>query len=85
MLRFQISIIITPTTSTPAFKIGEKSSDPIAMYLADLYTVQANLVGIPAISIPHGLDKESNMPIGIQFMAKPFNESLLFDISESLA
>ncbi len=78
-------LIITPTTSTPAFKIGEKSSDPIAMYLADLYTVQANLVGIPAISIPHGLDKESNMPIGIQFMAKPFNESLLFDISESLA
>ncbi len=77
-------IILTPTTSTPAFKIGEKSSDPIAMYLADLFTVQANLAGIPALSIPQGEDKDTNMPIGIQLMAKPFNEAVLFALANSL-
>lgn len=76
-------IIVTPTTSTVAFKIGEKSNDPIAMYLADLFTVQANLAGIPAISIPYSNHPENNMPIGIQLMAKPFNEELLLNLAQA--
>ncbi len=77
-------LILTPTTSTPAFKIGEKSSDPVAMYLADLFTVQANLAGIPALSIPAGIDPKTNIPIGVQLMAKPFDEQLLFSLAEQL-
>lgn len=78
-------LILTPTTSTPAFKIGEKSSDPVAMYLADLFTVQANLAGIPAISFPAGTDDATKMPIGLQLMAKPFDEQLLFAMAEQLS
>ncbi len=77
-------LILTPTTSTPAFKIGEKSSDPVAMYLADLFTVQANLAGIPALSIPAGMDSVTNMPIGVQLMAKPFDEALLFSVANQV-
>lgn len=76
-------LIVTPTTSTVAFKIGEKSSDPIAMYLADLFTVQANLAGIPALSIPYGTHTENQMPIGMQIMARPFNEEVLLSLAES--
>ena len=79
----QYDVIITPTTSTPAFKIGEKSNDPISMYLADLFTVQANLAGIPALSIPYGTTTESKLPIGMQIMAKPLNEDLLFSLASS--
>lgn len=79
----QYDVIITPTTSTPAFKIGEKSNDPISMYLADLFTVQANLAGIPALSIPYGTTSESKLPIGMQIMAKPLNEDLLFTLART--
>jgi aspartyl-tRNA(Asn)/glutamyl-tRNA(Gln) amidotransferase subunit A len=76
-------VIVTPTTSTVAFKIGEKSSDPIAMYLADLFTVQANLAGIPGLSIPYGSHSENKMPIGMQLMGKPFAEGVLLDLAKS--
>jgi aspartyl-tRNA(Asn)/glutamyl-tRNA(Gln) amidotransferase subunit A len=76
-------VIVTPTTSTVAFKIGEKSSDPIAMYLADLFTVQANLAGIPGLSIPYGTHSENKMPIGMQLMGKPFAEGVLLDLAKS--
>ena len=76
-------VIVTPTTSTVAFKIGEKSSDPIAMYLADLFTVQANLAGIPGLSIPYGIHPENKMPIGMQLMGKPFAEGELLDLAKS--
>jgi len=76
-------VIVTPTTSTVAFKIGEKSSDPIAMYLADLFTVQANLAGIPGLSMPYGTHSENNMPIGMQLMGKPFAEGVLLDLAKS--
>lgn len=76
-------VIVTPTTSTVAFKIGEKSSDPIAMYLADLFTVQANLAGIPGLSIPYGIHPENKMPIGMQLMGKPFAEGVLLDLAKS--
>lgn len=70
-----------PTTSTPAFKLGEKSKDPISMYLADLFTVQANLAGNPAISIPFGTS-QSGLPIGVQLMTSRKSENDLYDLSE---
>lgn len=69
----EVDYIISPTTPTTAFKIGEKIEDPLAMYLNDIYTVSANLAGIPAISIPAGFDKD-NLPFGIQIMGKKFDE-----------
>ena len=75
--------ILMPTSPSVAFKIGEKTDDPIAMYLADIYTVFANLTGIPGISLP--LFKHSNeMPFGIQLMAKQFEELSLLQASEYL-
>lgn len=76
-------VILLPTVPSTAFKIGEKSDDPIAMYLADIYTVYANLVGIPAISIP--LFKHSNgMPFGLQAMTNQFSEVSLLKLSHQL-
>jgi len=72
--------ILTPTAPTSAFKIGEKVSNPLEMYLSDIYTVPANLAGIPAVSIPVGTDA-NKLPIGLQLMAKPFNESTLLNIA----
>jgi aspartyl-tRNA(Asn)/glutamyl-tRNA(Gln) amidotransferase subunit A len=73
--------IILPTTPTTAFKLGEHTNNPIEMYLADLYSVQANVAGVPGISIPCGVDT-NNLPIGIQIMADDFEESKLFQFSE---
>ena len=75
--------IISPTTPTTAFKIGELMDNPIEMYLADLYTVQASVSGIPAISIPVGTDK-NGLPIGVQIMSKSFNEAEILDISKQI-
>lgn len=76
-------VILLPTVPSTAFKIGEKTDDPIAMYLADIYTVYANLVGIPAISIP--LFKHSNgMPFGLQAMTNQFKEVSLLQLSHQL-
>jgi aspartyl-tRNA(Asn)/glutamyl-tRNA(Gln) amidotransferase subunit A len=72
--------IITPTAPTPAFKIGEKTDDPIAMYLSDIYTIPANLAGLPAMSIPCGLST-LGLPIGLQIMAKPFDEEMIFRVA----
>ena len=68
--------IVMPTTPSPAFDLGEKTKDPVAVYLADIYTVQANMAGIPAINIPLGNHTEG-LPLGIQFMANKFDESRL--------
>ena len=73
-------VIITPTSPTVAFKVGEKISDPISMYLSDIYTIPANLAGIPAISIPCGFSK-SGLPIGLQLMGKAFDEEMLLRVS----
>ena len=72
-------VILSPTTPTPAFKLGEKS-DPLAMYLADIYTCAANLAGTPAISIPCGFT-ESKLPIGLQLIAPHFAEDRLLQIA----
>ncbi len=81
----QHDIIMLPTTSTPAFKLGEKAADPIAMYLADLFTVQANLAGIPAISIPADMHRSTGMPFGIQLMGGMYKDADLLSFSAMLA
>jgi aspartyl-tRNA(Asn)/glutamyl-tRNA(Gln) amidotransferase subunit A len=68
--------ILTPTSPTPAFRVGEKIEDPLKMYLSDIYTISANLAGIPAISIPCGFTK-NNLPVGLQLLSKPFAEDIL--------
>jgi len=68
--------IITPTSPSPAFKIGEKSGDPLAMYLSDIYTIPANLAGIPGISLPCGFTS-AGLPIGLQILAAPFREDTI--------
>ncbi|MFZ1329312.1 MAG: Asp-tRNA(Asn)/Glu-tRNA(Gln) amidotransferase subunit GatA [Chitinophagaceae bacterium] len=79
----EFDFILLPTSPVPAFKFGEKMDDPIAMYLADIYTVTANLVGIPAISLP--LFKHSNgMPFSLQVMANRFDEVSLLQVSKLL-
>ncbi len=77
----KVDLILTPTAPTPAFKIGEKASDPIQMYLEDIFTVTANLVGTPALSIPSGFSKTEEgkeLPLGIQLTAPHGREDLLF-------
>lgn len=80
----EYDFIILPTTSSAAFKIGEKASNPIQMYLADLFTVQANLAGNPAISIPLGKDSKTEMPFGIQVIAKDNEELKMFEMAKYL-
>lgn len=80
----KVDIIITPTTPAPAFKIGEKASDPIAMYLEDIFTVTANLTGMPAISIPSGFSKVDgkSLPLGLQMTARHGEEEILFRLGK---
>ena len=77
--------IMLPTTPYTAFKIGEKSTSPVAMYLEDLFTVPANIAGIPAISIPYAIADDNGLPLGMQFMAKQKNDQILFEISKVFA
>jgi aspartyl-tRNA(Asn)/glutamyl-tRNA(Gln) amidotransferase subunit A len=79
----ECDFLITPTTPSTAFGIGEKSKDPIAMYLEDIYTVQANLTGLPAVSIPLG-KHENGLPFGIQIMTTKFNEAKLLAFAKQL-
>ncbi|HEY4479348.1 MAG TPA: Asp-tRNA(Asn)/Glu-tRNA(Gln) amidotransferase subunit GatA [Candidatus Paceibacterota bacterium] len=82
-----VDVIMTPTSPVPAFKIGERASDPLSMYLADIFTVTANLVGGPAISIPSGFANRDgkNLPLGLQFTAPHGREDLLFQVSHLLS
>jgi len=75
-------VILTPTTPTPAFKIGEKTGDPMQMYLSDIFTISANLAGIPGISLPCGYS-QSGLPIGVQFLAGLFEEGKLLQIASA--
>ncbi len=72
--------IITPTSPTVAFNLGEKIEDPLKMYLSDVFTISANLAGIPGISIPCGFNKNS-LPIGLQILGKPFDEKTILRIA----
>jgi len=76
----KVDVILGPTTPTPPFKIGEKLDDPIAMYLSDIYTITANLAGVPALSLPSGWTA-GGLPLGIQLMADTLREDKLFDVA----
>jgi aspartyl-tRNA(Asn)/glutamyl-tRNA(Gln) amidotransferase subunit A len=73
-------VVMGPTAPTAAFKVGEKTSDPLAMYLSDIYTISCNLAGIAGISIPCGFTK-AGLPIGLQIQAPPFGEEKLLRVA----
>ena len=78
----KVDAIVTPTSPTAAFRLGEKSNDPLAMYLADIYTVTADLAGIPGISVPCGETREK-LPIGLQILGKHFDEAAILRVAHA--
>jgi aspartyl-tRNA(Asn)/glutamyl-tRNA(Gln) amidotransferase subunit A len=79
----EVDAIVTPTSPTPAFKLGEKCDDPVAMYLADIYTVTASLAGICGVNVPCGTTK-AGLPVGMQVLAAHFNESAAFRVARAV-
>ncbi len=79
----KVDAIVTPTTPTAAFKIGEKSGDPLQMYLSDIFTISCNLAGICGISIPCGFTKSPKLPIGLQLLGKPFGEETMLKLAHA--
>jgi aspartyl-tRNA(Asn)/glutamyl-tRNA(Gln) amidotransferase subunit A len=82
----KVDLIASPVSPTPAFKLGEKNSDPLSMYLADIYTISANLAGICGISVPCGTVEEegSHLPIGLQLIGKPMAEADLLKAAHAV-
>ena len=78
-----IDLIVTPTTPSPAFRLGEKIDDPLEMYLSDIYTVTMNLAGVPALSMPCGFTR-GGLPIGCQIVGPPFSESTIYRAARAL-
>jgi aspartyl-tRNA(Asn)/glutamyl-tRNA(Gln) amidotransferase subunit A len=74
---------LTPTTPGPAFAVGAKTSDPLEMYLQDVFTVTVNLAGLPGISVPAGLS-ESGLPLGLQLIGKAFDEATLLRAAHAI-
>jgi len=79
----KVDAIVTPTAPTPAFKLGEKADDPLSMYLADIYTVTADLAGVPGISVPCG-KTQSGLPIGLQVLGRHFDESTVLRVAAAV-
>ncbi len=79
----KVDAIVTPTTPTAAFKIGEKSDDPLQMYLSDIFTISCNLAGICGVSVPCGFTKNPKLPIGLQLLGQPFGEESLLKIAHA--
>ena len=77
-----VDVVAMPTTPTPAFRIGERVDDPLAMYLGDVFTVSANLTGLPAVSLPAGLSR-AGLPIGLQLVGRAFDEASLFRVGDA--
>ena len=77
----KVDLLLTPTAPTTAFKIGEKK-DPLSMYLSDIFTIPANLAGLPGLSVPVGTIK--NLPVGVQLLGPKFSENMLFDVGEAI-
>src|SRR5258707_13959903 len=79
----KVDAIVTPTAPTAAFKLGEKADDPLAMYLADIYTVTGDLAGVPGISVPCGQTR-AGLPIGLQILGKHFDESTVLRVASAV-
>jgi aspartyl-tRNA(Asn)/glutamyl-tRNA(Gln) amidotransferase subunit A len=79
----KVDAIVTPTAPTPAFKIGEKTDDPLAMYLADIYTVTGDLAGVPGVSVPCGMT-QSGLPIGLQVLGRHFDEGTVLRVAQAV-
>jgi len=79
----KVDAIVTPTTPTAAFKIGEKSDDPLQMYLSDIFTISCNLAGICGVSLPCGFTQNPRLPIGLQLLGQPFGEETLLKIAHA--
>lgn len=77
----KVDVIAGPTSPSVAFKLGEKSSDPLSMYLSDIYTVPVNLAGVPALSVPCGLGGQSKMPVGLQLIGNAFQEATILTVA----
>ena len=78
----KVNAIVTPTCPTPPFKLGEKAGDPLAMYLADIYTVTADLAGIPGISVPCGQTRDK-LPVGLQILGRHFDEATILRVAHA--
>jgi aspartyl-tRNA(Asn)/glutamyl-tRNA(Gln) amidotransferase subunit A len=76
----RVDVVAMPTSPTPAFRLGERMSDPLQMYLADVFTVSASLAGLPAISVPAGFTA-STLPIGLQLTGRMFDEPTLLNVA----
>ncbi len=79
----EIDAVFAPVSPTPAFKIGEKIDDPLLMYLSDIFTVSANLVGLPALSVPAGF--AGDLPVGLQIIGRPFEENKILEVGKIYA
>jgi aspartyl-tRNA(Asn)/glutamyl-tRNA(Gln) amidotransferase subunit A len=79
----RVDALLTPTAPSAAFALGEKAADPIAMYLNDIFTVTVNLAGLPAMSVPGGLDAHG-LPLGLQIIARPLDEGTMFSVAGAL-
>jgi aspartyl-tRNA(Asn)/glutamyl-tRNA(Gln) amidotransferase subunit A len=78
----RVDVVALPTAPTPPFKLGEKTADPLQMYLEDIFTVSANLVGLPGISVPCGFSSDG-LPIGFQLMGRMFDEATLLRVADA--
>ena len=79
----KVDAVMIPTAPSGAFKVGEKTQNPLEMYLSDIFTISANLAGVPAISIPGGFSETKQLPLGLQFLGKPFDEGNLFRLAHA--
>jgi len=79
----KVDAIVTPTTPTAAFQVGEKAGDPLQMYLSDIFTISCNLAGICGISVPCGFTRSPKLPIGLQFLGKPFGEGTILKLAHA--
>jgi aspartyl-tRNA(Asn)/glutamyl-tRNA(Gln) amidotransferase subunit A len=80
----QVDAILTPTSPTPAFKAGEKSDDPLQMYLSDIFTISCNLAGLCGISVPCGFTaQQPRLPIGLQLLGRPFREEIILKLAHA--
>ncbi len=78
----KVDVIVTPTSPVPAFRLGERTADPLAMYLADIYTVTGSLAGVPGISVPCGKTAEG-LPVGLQIFGAPFAEARVLQLAQA--